>query len=571
MQRLYARLHRALAGAVPTWYHPDYRLPAASVEARTGIEPRRADHVVTYLLDAGVYAQADVRTPARVPWADLARVHTPDWLEALTRADTLARVFAVEPWGIQVEELLDTVRFATGGTVAAAREALRRRGPALNLLGGFHHARPDGGGGLCPVNDIAVAAATLAAEGFAGRVAVIDLDAHPPDGTAACLAGRAWIGSISGSDWGSLDGVDETLLPPGSGDEPYLAALDALLDRLPSSDLVFVIAGGDVLAGDRMGQLGLSEAGARRRDRRVAQALRGVASVWLPGGGYQASSWRVLTGTALELVGLPRHVVPAAYDPLRRRFEAIFRGLPAPTDDGPISDHELAVQLGLARPRPERLLGAYTPQAIELALERYGVLPHLDRLGYSEFRVQLDAADPGERFRLLGRAQGAEHLLVEMVVERVEVGDRTVLYLHWLTLRHPLGAFRGSRPPLPGQEVPGLGLAAEAGELCRRIAERLHLAGVGFRPAHYHVAYVARHRARFVDAARQGRFEALVRDTAGLPLVDVTRAVDAGRARRNGEPYAWEPDLMVEWCEPAPDDAAAVAAAREASHFVVER
>lgn len=59
----------------------------------------------------------------------------------------------------------------------------------MNLLGGFHHARPDVAGGFCPVNDVAVAIAAVRADGFRGRVLVLDLDAHPPDGLAACLAG----------------------------------------------------------------------------------------------------------------------------------------------------------------------------------------------------------------------------------------------------------------------------------------------------------------------------------------------------------------------------------------------
>jgi hypothetical protein len=47
------------------------------------------------------------------------------------------------------------------------------------------------------------AIAAVRADGFSGRVLVLDLDAHPPDGLAACLAGdpSCVIGSISGSDW----------------------------------------------------------------------------------------------------------------------------------------------------------------------------------------------------------------------------------------------------------------------------------------------------------------------------------------------------------------------------------
>ena len=56
-----------------------------------------------------------------------------------------------------------------------------------------------------------------------------------PDGTADCVNGdpKCFVGSLSGSDWGSLAGVDETVLPQGCGDAQYLTALSALLARLP--------------------------------------------------------------------------------------------------------------------------------------------------------------------------------------------------------------------------------------------------------------------------------------------------------------------------------------------------
>jgi hypothetical protein len=75
----------------------------------------------------------------------------------------------------------------------------------------------------------------------------------------------------------------------------------------------------------------------------------------------------------------------------------------------------------------------------------------------------------------------------------------------------------------------------------------------------------------FNDPARQGRFEAMVRDLREIPLDRATTAVADGHARLNGAPYAWEPDEMVERLDalPDPDRAAAVAAAREAAHFAI--
>jgi hypothetical protein len=144
-----------------------------------------------------------------------------------------------------------------------------------------------------------------------------------------------------------------------------------------------------------------------------------------------------------------------------------------------------------------------------------------------------------------------------------------ILFIHWLSLRNPLARFSDRRPQLPGQEVPGLGLAREAGTLLARIAIRLGLSGVAFRPSHFHLAYTARHDFEFVDPARQGRFEAMVRDLSALPLLDATHAVAEGRIRLNGNPYVWEADEMAIWLRDVPLDPEERLRERESSVFTV--
>ncbi|HYG69666.1 MAG TPA: histone deacetylase, partial [Anaeromyxobacteraceae bacterium] len=441
------------------------------------------------------------------------------------------------------------------------------------LLGGFHHAAPASAGGFCPVNDIAVAIAALRAEGFGGRVAILDLDAHPPDGLAASLARdpRKWIGSLSGSDWGLLEDVDETVLPEGTGDAAYLEALGGLLSRMPRPQLAFVIAGGDVLARDRFGKLGLTLDGARQRDLAVAAELEGVPTVWLPGGGYSRFAWRVLAGTGMALASGSLDPIPTEYDPLSARYSRIAQEIApsALSDSGELTAEDLEEALGIRSQRQKLLLGFYTAAGMEHALYRYGILDQLERLGYRHFRAAFDRAGPGERVRIYGEADGTEHLLVEVILEKRRVLGVEVLYVHWLSLRNPRAQFSDNRPRLPGQEVPGLGLAREAGSMLARMAIRLGLGGVAFRPAHFHTAYTARHDFEFVDPHRQGRFEALVRDTKGLPLAEVTGLLDEGRIRANGQPYAWEADEMAYWLRESPADPGEVARERERVRFTI--
>jgi len=529
---------------LPTWYHPDYRLPLPSIQARTGAEPRRADLVAWHLDQRRIVPAAKLQVPQPIAWEALARVHTDAWLAALGEPATMASVFGVTADEARVDELMRTARRACAGTLAAAQAALARSAPTLNLLGGFHHAAPGHGGGFCPVNDIAVAIAALRHDGFAGAINILDLDAHPPDGTAACKTG-AWIGSLSGSRWEALPGVDETVIE-GADDAVYLRALDVLLARAPRAALTFVIAGGDVLAGDPLGRLNLTLDGATERDRRVLAKVQGTASVWLPGGGYHGDAWKLLARTATLLATGWVKAIPADADPLSTRFSEIAEKLGRATlgdgaeAEGLIRAEDIEEALGLCEPA-HRLLGYYTASGIEHALHAYGLLRELQRLGYSDFEVVVTPVELGDQLRVYAAPNRAILLDAVLARERIPAPagstekPQDYLFIHWLTLRNPLAAFSAGRARLPSQEVPGLGLAREVSELLRRMAARLGLAGVAFRPMHYHTAYGARHNFRFLDPARQAAFLDVVAANAGSPLDQVSR---------EQEPL-WKPDVMV--------------------------
>jgi acetoin utilization deacetylase AcuC-like enzyme len=577
---IFTSLGRKLGGLLrrrpaTLWHDPRYRLPLGGLEANVGLEPRRADFAAWWLTDTGVISPKGLRAPARIAVHRLSRVHTPELLESLSRPDGLANVFGADPGDLRVDELMDTIRLAAGGTLGATRETLRTGAPALNLLGGFHHATPSVAGGFCPVNDVAVAIAAIRDRGFTGQVVILDLDAHPPDGLAACLRqdSRVFIGSLSGSDWGPLPGVDETLLPVGTGDEPYLEALRRLLRRAPRPDLAYVIAGGDVLAGDRLGRLGLTLGGARRRDLAVADWLDGVPQVWLPGGGYSSDSWRVLAGTGMAVATRSLKPIPDDYSPLAAHFSGLSKDLSQAElgDAGDLSMSDVEESLGLRPTRQRLLLGFYTAQGMELALHHYGIFRHLARLGYRNFRLAFDREGAGDRVRLHGTASDlpGEQLLMELIVEKRRCLGVPVLYIHWFSLRHPRAHFSERRPRLPGQDVPGLGLAQEAGNMLARMAIRLGLGGVVFRPSTYHVAYASRRGFAFVDPDRQGRFEALVRDLADLPLAKATQLLVDGKVHLDGVPYEWETDEMVYWLRESPADPSEVERAKEHTRFTV--
>jgi len=202
------------------------------------------------------------------------------------------------PWS---EELWRRSRLASAGTLMAARAALGE-GLAGNLAGGTHHAFADHGEGFCVINDVAIATLKLREEGAIRRAAIIDLDVHQGNGTAAIFehTDEVFTFSMHGERNYPLAKMHSNLDVPlrdRVGDAEYLDSLQRHLPRVLDAaepDLVFYLAGVDVAAGDRFGKLELTEEGIRLRDKAVIEAVRGRGTPLciVLAGGYAASRAR---------------------------------------------------------------------------------------------------------------------------------------------------------------------------------------------------------------------------------------------------------------------------------------
>lgn len=178
-----------------------------------------------------------------------------------------------------------------GGTYRAARLALEH-GFAANTAGGSHHALADTGAGYCVLNDLAIAAHRLAAEGM--RVLIVDVDVHQGDGTAALTAGHPMIAtySIHAEKNFPARKARSTLdvpLPDRVGDADYLDTLERTLAPLIASvrpDVILYQAGIDPFEGDRLGRLSLTDDGLVARERLVARLADRIPLASTVGGGY---------------------------------------------------------------------------------------------------------------------------------------------------------------------------------------------------------------------------------------------------------------------------------------------
>ncbi|MEL6183827.1 MAG: hypothetical protein AAFU79_04315, partial [Myxococcota bacterium] len=394
-----------------------------------------------------------------------------------------------------------------------------------------------------------------------------DRDFHQGNGNSVAFAvdPSVFVYSIHGSVWSHSENPGREIHLTGPvNDGRYLAklrnTLETELHRF-RPDLVIYIAGMDVLAGDPIGSWWLTPKGVFERDAHVLSVARnlGARVVVTFGGGYgpHATPGHFQLTRAL-LTGLWRFDERRP-PTLRARFTAIaasldqgeLQGEPMDLEDLRFTEEDLFGALD-SQPRAYRFLDYYSVHGMELVLERYGVLERIRQRGFRDLDVEIDPSDPTHQIiRVSGRRPPMKEaaILVELVCRRRRVveplpglPEAEFIFIEWLLLQDPSRTFSLARPPLPGQEHPGLGLSREMQELLRQSVRRLELDGLLAVPSHYHSAVVAQREWSFLDARTEGLFQALRAVLSQQELYAATRLVADGRlALADGTPVRWTP------------------------------
>lgn len=252
-------------------------------------------------------------TPSPVSDADLLRVHTAAYIDAIRTGEPLALAQSQKfPWS---PALAEAVRWTNGGCVLAASLALDE-GVCANLASGFHHSHAAFGEGFCTFNGLVVALERLRAEGRLRRALVLDMDLHYGNGTASLLAERPWAFQLSiyGNYYKknlairdvTLERTEDTAncrsiaVPAGANGDQYLdllaQSLDAMIDHA-RPELLLYQAGADPYKEDPYSPLDLDHDALAARDRFVFACAkrRGLPVMWVLAGGYTKDVTKVVT------------------------------------------------------------------------------------------------------------------------------------------------------------------------------------------------------------------------------------------------------------------------------------
>ncbi len=249
-----------------------------------------------YRLTRDLLAQDAIFRFECAPLADRAiveLVHDPEYLrqfvEGTLSAQAIRRIGF--PWS---EALVKRTLASAGGTLAATEDALRE-GWSGNLAGGTHHAFRAEGSGFCILNDIAIAILYLRHHRGIARAAVIDLDVHQGDGTAAIFEQDPQVLTLSfhgrhNFPFRKQRSKIDVELENGLEDNAYLKLLDQWLPRVFEfePEVIYYQSGVDALASDRLGKLALTQAGIAARNEMVIGACQryGAPFIVTMGGGY---------------------------------------------------------------------------------------------------------------------------------------------------------------------------------------------------------------------------------------------------------------------------------------------
>jgi len=301
---------------LPIVFSPRYDIRVLGIEKLHPFDSEKYGKVHRYLVDTVGIDEGAFYAPDPVSDEALRKVHTPQYLDSLNHSANIALIAevmmaALLPNEVLRKHLLEPIRYATGGTILGLALALEQ-GWAMNLSGGYHHAKAGSGGGFCFFADVPIAVRTMWETHPDRKVMIVDLDAHQGNGNASIFLDEPRVtifdvfnGQVYPGDLEAARSVKYNHpVKMFVGDKEYLGLLErelppAIVESSPG--LIIYNAGTDVLAGDPLGGMNITPEGIIRRDEIVFRCAvdRKIPILMLLSGGYTRKSAGVI-GKSIE-------------------------------------------------------------------------------------------------------------------------------------------------------------------------------------------------------------------------------------------------------------------------------
>lgn len=315
-------------GELPIIYSKNYNITLFGIQKLHPFDSEKYGKVYKYLVEEMGIEKNKFYIPQIVSEKDILMVHSKEYLSSLKKSRNVAKIaelgiLSLVPNSILQSRLLKSMKYATGGTILGSELALKY-GWAINLSGGYHHAKVDSGSGFCFFADIPIAVYKLFKENPNLSILIIDLDAHQGNGLEAIFKDdyRVHI----------LDVYNEQIYPQDHAvkkyidfdypvqsyieDQKYLSLIKSGIAKAigqSKPDIIIYNAGTDVFKEDNLGQMNISEQGIMKRDELVFKNAfeRKIPILMVLSGGYTEKSAGIISKSIENIL---KHVIKADFN-----------------------------------------------------------------------------------------------------------------------------------------------------------------------------------------------------------------------------------------------------------------
>ncbi|MBC5840620.1 histone deacetylase [Flavobacterium sp. F-380] len=256
----------------PIAFHPIYQHPLPEGHRFPML---KYELLPQQLLHEGTATQTDFFEPELCDLTPVLAIHNKGYVNDLLQLTLNAK--AARKIGFPLSnELVQRELIIAQGTITGAQKSFDTK-VSFNIAGGTHHAYSTHGEAFCLLNDQAIAARFLLDQKLAKKILIIDLDVHQGNGTAQIFQNNKDVFTFSTHGKTNYPFKKETsdldiAFDDGTTDSQFLSTIASVIPQLIETqkpNFIFYLAGVDILASDKLGKLGCTLDGCKKRDELV--------------------------------------------------------------------------------------------------------------------------------------------------------------------------------------------------------------------------------------------------------------------------------------------------------------
>lgn len=204
-------------------------------------------------------------------------------------------------------------------------------------------------------------------------------------------------------------------------------------------------------------------------------------------------------------------------------------------------------------------LGRFSMTEVRAVLGKKNFYREAKDRGLAPLAFDLDSSEyPVQRLRIFHEEKDPDKVVVDLKIREGRLSPKPYLHLgpeffeydflvlEWLTLQNPLLSFSEKRPPLPGQQHPGLGLRKKVVDIFVYLARLLGKDGLLAFPAYFHNALLFSRFFYFLNPEKLAEVLAIEKAFPKIPFKHLAWIVYLNCLRQeDGRAYEWKAEEQV--------------------------